>query len=384
MKILHLMLSCFYIDNFNYQENILPRINKKMGHEVKIIASTETFINGKLGYLESSKYYNEDNIEVVRLNYKKLLPRYFMRKIRAYKGLYKEIDKFRPNIILSHGLAFNDIKTVVKYKKKNPEVKLYLDSHEESQNSALNFISNNFLHKFLYRSYLKNVYNYVEKIFYLSPDCKRFVMEKYKVPAEKLEYWPLGGEIIKLSVKEKNKEEIVKQLNIGHNKIIFTHSGKFDKPKRTEELLRVFSQVKDDRFIMIVAGIFLEDVKLNVQKIIDMDSRIIYVGWKKGDELIKILCATDIYCQPGSVSATLQNSLCCGCTVMAYPHEGYKIFLNEESCFYVETEKDMKNVFDQISSDSSIIDTVKEKSYAITCETLDYEKIALKYTMSTN
>ena len=42
MRILHLCLSCFYIDGYNYQENILPRINHEDGHDVRILASTET------------------------------------------------------------------------------------------------------------------------------------------------------------------------------------------------------------------------------------------------------------------------------------------------------------------------------------------------------
>jgi len=63
MKILHCCLSQFYIDNYSYQENILPRVNKQMGHEVKIIASTETYLdNRNLEYVEPSRYYTEDGI----------------------------------------------------------------------------------------------------------------------------------------------------------------------------------------------------------------------------------------------------------------------------------------------------------------------------------
>ena len=73
MRILHLMLACFYIDNYNYQENILPRINKQDGHDVKIIASVEMFIdNESIGCVEPGRYVNEDGIEVVRLPYKKI------------------------------------------------------------------------------------------------------------------------------------------------------------------------------------------------------------------------------------------------------------------------------------------------------------------------
>ena len=45
MRILHMCLAAFYIDKYSYQENILPRMHKKQGHEVQIIASVETFVD---------------------------------------------------------------------------------------------------------------------------------------------------------------------------------------------------------------------------------------------------------------------------------------------------------------------------------------------------
>lgn len=43
MKILHLCLANFYIDNYSYQENMLPKFHKKLGYEVEIIASMQSF-----------------------------------------------------------------------------------------------------------------------------------------------------------------------------------------------------------------------------------------------------------------------------------------------------------------------------------------------------
>ena len=48
MRILHLCLSAFYIDEAGYQENHLVQQHVKDGHEVLVIASTETF-DGKGG-----------------------------------------------------------------------------------------------------------------------------------------------------------------------------------------------------------------------------------------------------------------------------------------------------------------------------------------------
>jgi len=51
MKILHLKLSNFFIDGVSYQENMLPRQNFKYGHDVKIIASAETYIQPNIARL---------------------------------------------------------------------------------------------------------------------------------------------------------------------------------------------------------------------------------------------------------------------------------------------------------------------------------------------
>ena len=85
MKILHCCLACFYIDNYSYQENILPKFHKIQGNDVKILASTETYIDNKvLGNTVSGSYFNEDGIEVTRINYSKYLPLFLAKKIRKY------------------------------------------------------------------------------------------------------------------------------------------------------------------------------------------------------------------------------------------------------------------------------------------------------------
>ena len=65
MRILHLCLACFYIDGYNYQENILPRINHEDGHDVRILASTETYVdNLHLGYVEPREYVTEYGVPI--------------------------------------------------------------------------------------------------------------------------------------------------------------------------------------------------------------------------------------------------------------------------------------------------------------------------------
>ncbi len=215
MRILHCCLSCFYIDNYNYQENVLPRINKEQGHEVTIISSTETFIDNKsIGYVEPINYINEDGIPVKRVAYIKLFPKFIMKKLRSYKGVYKLIEDFRPDVILFHGAAAYEIINIAKYKKNNPNVKLYVDSHEDRNNSGTNWLSLNLLHRLFYRWCNKIALKSIDKVFYLSEESKEFLTDIYKIPESKLEFYPIGGKIFSFEERSKNRNEKRSELDL--------------------------------------------------------------------------------------------------------------------------------------------------------------------------
>ncbi|NMB44451.1 MAG: glycosyltransferase family 4 protein, partial [Clostridiales bacterium] len=347
MRILHLMLSNYYIDNVTYQENLLTRQNLMDGHLVRIIASTETFVSpNRLGYVKPSTYTNEDGIEVTRIPYRKLLPLKVMAKIRSYSGLYKMIENFKPDVILHHGVPSYELLTLVKYKKKHPNIKLYLDSHEDFHNSARNFISREILHRSFYGPIARKAIAYVDKILCINIEAFDFLNSLYKIPFEKMELFPLGGIIFPENEVLEKRLKIRNELGISRDEILMVHTGKMQKRKRTVELLKAFVQVKDEKMKLYLIGELTSDVESAVKPIIKSDERIKHLGWMSGDKLIDFLCATDVYLQPGSQSATLQNAICCGCAVMIFPHKSHVPYLNDNG-YYVKTEKDMINVFEK-------------------------------------
>ena len=105
------------------------------------------------------------------------------------------------------------------------------------------------------------------------------------------------------------------------------------------------------------------------------DPRVIYLGWKDSKELLQYLCAADLYCQPGSASVTLQNAICCHCPIMSYMHEWYKN-IDCNNFLWIETEKDMENVFKDISKGRIDLNIYRENTDKCAEEFLDYKKIA--------
>jgi len=100
-------------------------------------------------------------------------------------------------------------------------------------------------------------------------------------------------------------------------------------------------------------------------------------GWKSREDLLDYLCAADMYLQPGSVSATLQNAICCGTPVMIYPHNSYDEYARE-NCIRVSNEEDMRNMFQDISEGKIDLSSMSYYSYVYARKYLDYKRLAAR------
>ena len=212
MKIMHLMLACFYIDNYSYQENLLPKFHKKQGHDVEIVASLFTFDeNGKGKWLpKADKYINENGIPVTRLDFKK---QKFSKTLRKYVGLKEELERFSPDIIFIHGIQFCDINTVVKYLKRHKNVKVFADNHSDFSNSAKSFLSKTVQHGILWRHCAQKINPYVTRFYGVLPARVEFLKNMYKLPESKIELLVMGAdgdivqEAIKPNIRERKRKE---------------------------------------------------------------------------------------------------------------------------------------------------------------------------------
>ena len=377
MKVLHIMLSCFYIDKANYQENIIPRINKKDGHEVLIIASTDIFVkNNTLGFTDPGEYINEDGIKVVRIPYKKNVSSFLAMKIRTYSNdLYGMIEDFAPDIILFHGTAAYDLNVVGTYIKKNPKVILFVDSHEDFNNTATNFLSKQILHRLFYKPILKRNLKYIQKVLYITYESYLFMKDFYKVPENVLEFFPLGGILPDEEIAKNTRKEIRDSLSISEEDIFCVHSGKIDNLKRTEEILSAFHAVKNQRLHLVIIGSVDKKFEATLHDYLNKDTRIHFLGWKKPAELQNYLISADLYIQLGSQSATMQQAICNGCVVAVFPFLSHK-FLLKDSCYYISDEKDLVQVLVSVLEDKKQFNNLKKQSFIVATEVLDYNKIS--------
>lgn len=300
MKVLHVCLASFYIDNYSYQENMLPKYHKKLGLEVEIIASLVSFDeNGKSCFLErDSQYINEYDIPVTRLEYKKSLA---SKRFRQYEGTYEAISKAKSDVIFVHGCQFLDIKYVVKYVKQNPDVKVYVDNHADFSNSATNWLSKNVLHKIIWKYCAHLIEPYTEKFYGVLPSRVDFLKNMYKVSEEKIELLLMGADDEKVveAQQEIIRADLRKKYGIKPTDFLIMTGGKIDLAKKqTILLMEAVQQIGQKNIKLIVFGSVVNELKEQVNALSD-GSKVQYIGWIPADETYNYFGASDLAVFPG-------------------------------------------------------------------------------------
>ena len=378
MKILHCCLCGPFTEYYNYQDNILSRQNKTDGCQVFMILSLEKYIeHDVIGVVPPIEYIDDNGIYIKRIPFRWMPCKFLQTKVRSYIGFEESVIKISPDVILFHGTAAYELLTLKRIKEHLPKTKIYIDSHSSLNNSAQNILSKYVLHRIFYAQILSNILPYIEKIFYVSYECKQFLTDLYRIDESFLEYYPLGGIIFSERIRQSKRLTLRKQYSLKDSDILLIHSGKMEKAKKTYDIVQALHSTDASNIRLIILGSMTPEVSDAVMPIVESDPRIEYLGWKSGEELMDYLCAADLYVQPGTQSATMQNALCCGSAAALYPYESHK-FLLGDSVFYIENIEDMKNLFTSISNNRSILEEKRAMSNKIARERLDYKILAAR------
>jgi len=188
------------------------------------------------------------------------------------------------------------------------------------------------------------------------------------------------GKVGVLVKSGKTRKKVREDLGIKDNEILILHSGKMNESKKTLELLKSFLKTKSSNLKLILLGSIGEGIKPEMLSLISSDNRINFLGWKNVDEMYDFLCATDLYAQPGSQSATLQNAICTGCPVMVFPYKSHEPYVKANG-FYVKNQIDISEVIKLVDKNPEILNEMQTNSRKIAKELLDYNELSRRITI---
>lgn len=376
MRILHIMLSCFYIDNFSYQENLLPKYHFQSGNEVKIVASNFTFNNNGEGvYLKGRHTYNNEfGISVVRVEFAKNI---FSKLFKKYSNLQKELIKFNPDIIFVHGCQFLDLKKIVKYVKKNSNVKLFIDNHADFNNSGKNWLSKHILHGIIWKHLAHKALPYTKMFYGVTPARVDFLTDVYKLPKEKVRLLPLGAddEIVKKALNPAVKVEKRKLYNLSDKDFVIITGGKIDKNK--SQIIDFMGTINkcDNSAKLLVFGSVTEELKEKFDA--QISDKVKYIGWKKSEEIYYEFAAADLVVFPGLHSVLWEQAVGMGKPCIFKYIKGFNHVDLGGNCLFFEKddiEEYKLKVYEAIKN----IDKMKAIAEQKGIEIFSYSEIAKK------
>lgn len=329
MKIVHVCLLSFYTDGFTYQDNLLTKYHRRDGNDVTIITSKLCFGNGNSITIDNrDNYVNENGIKVIRLNskYDKNYNRNsFKSKFNRFYRLFDSINKEKPDIIFIHGVSFIDIKSIVKYLKTNPNVKVFVDNHSDYSNSATNFISKFVLHRIIWRHYAKMIEPYTLKFYGVLPARVDFLIDNYGLPKNKCELLIMGADddFVFETSNTQMINSLKKKLNILPKDFVIVTGGKIDfAKKQTLILMKAIKELNNCNFNikLLIFGSIDSNISEKFNNL--CDNNIIYLGWANQVDSYRYFSIADLVCFPGRHSVYWEQVVSIGKPMLCKYWEG--------------------------------------------------------------
>lgn len=307
MKIVHIAPNSPYNDYWGYQENLLPKYQKKLGHDVVLITTTKMHEDGKIIEGEEKEYTLSDGVKVIRKLYKRF-KNSTITGVLTYMPVYELLKKIKPDFIFYHGLVSYTIVDVIKYKKDNKKCVIVEDNHMDYNiGNASKTIKQKIVRSWL-RLLNKYSIKYVSKVYGVTPWRKTYAEDYFKIPSNKTDVLIMGADDdnVDLNNKTNIRTKIRNALKLNENDFLVVTGGKIDKKKKIDVLMEAC--IKTTLNVkLLVFGSVSDSMKKKFDDLIKHDS-IIYIGWINSTMVYDYFFAADLVFFPGQHSVLWEQA----------------------------------------------------------------------------
>ena len=334
MKIVH---CCFgiehYIDTWGYQQNLLPLYHAKLGHDTVVLASNDTFPPFvKTELIDNIKAKGDDYMNgPIRVRRSSSWCAGHIHFQKA-KGLYRQLEEERPDIIFFHGSLNLSLATCVSYKKSHPSVKLYVDNHGDVLN-----VNANPLYRFLFfKCYLSLFHQYcqrhVDMYFGVTNGRCNFLKEYLHIAPKRVALLPIGADVDTASEVTESRAELRKRYGFAESDIVIVHGGKLDARKGTTDLIRVYRELRAQHPELRLV-LFGKMVDTRIQPLLSDD--IVVRDWLSRTQTFELFKLADLAVWPIHHTTLIEDCVAAGLPYLIRKTETTEHLINSD--FYLTT-----------------------------------------------
>lgn len=299
MKIVHICLCGTVTDGFTYQDNLLSKYHKRLGYDVTLIASQWIRgMDGEYAIDNRTNYVNADGVQMIRLP---MRGKSIDDRLKVYPRLYQTIEQEHPDILFVHDCQFRDVRTIVRYKKSHPNVRIYVDNHADYSNSGRGWVSKNILHKIIWKHYVQMIAPHVERFYGVMPARVDFLTELYGLDPAQCSLLVMGADddMVEKAADPDVQRRTRDQYNIAVDDFLIVTGGKIDQAKKqTIYLMQAVQNIENPHLRLIVFGSVVDELKDAVNALVD-GPRVQYVGWINAEQSYNLFAIADLAVFPG-------------------------------------------------------------------------------------
>lgn len=382
MKILHICISNTYIDNWGYQENLLSRYLVKRGVDNYIIGSDRHFppylSQDTIAEIQKKgKYYTADDSSVVRIKTTRL-----SLLLIFPHGLYKEIERIKPDAILHHNVNCTSMIVAARYCKKH-NIPLFVDNHVDELNMTPNKVWAFIIHKVLIRSACHLYKNTISQFYGVTQYRCDFLKKYYKLPEAKVSFLPIGADV-DLASQVDSKESLRNKYGYSANDFVIASGGKMDQRKGTDRLIQAVDIIRHQH-PEIKLALFGKISGTVTQQLADNSPAVRQFGWCDRMTSLELLKLADVVCWPIHHTTLCEDTIAVGTPLIIRKTRTTEHLINGNGSFLNDgTKEELVDALNQfIDLDSEQKNTMREASLKKLKE-LNYHTIAKGFLADVN
>lgn len=307
MKIMHIAPLSPYNVGWSYQDNLLPKYQRKMGHEVVVVVSPfENTSNGKVDVGETD-FILDDGVHVYRR--RRMFGNSPFGKAVSFTDVGDILKSFQPDFVMIHSLMTLTVFQVIHYKKKyNPQCVIIHDNHlDENIGRRKTKLLTDLFYKY-WRFVNGFSKKYVAKYYGVTPWRQDFIVKRFGIEREKTDVLIMGAddELIDFDNRNQIRNDLRNQYNIGTDFVICT-GGKIEKNKKIDLLMKAVKGMPGVK--LLVFGNVADNYKGEIEK--SINENVIMLGWMNTKEINDVFLASDIAVFPGQHSVLWEQACAC-------------------------------------------------------------------------
>lgn len=336
MKIVHIAPNAPYNDYWGYQDNLLPKYHKKLGHDVAVIVPNLTHRDGKVVETDCADYVLDDGVRVIRLKTKQY-PHRALTNMKARLPVAPYLAQLCPDFIFFHGLVSDSVYDAIAYKKKsNPNCVIVRDNHLDYNIGNTADTWKQKLIRSYYRHVNKRTVSYVAKVYGVTPWRKTYAEDYFRIPADKTDVLIMGAddEKIDFTNAEAIRARIRAEHGVGAADFLVVTGGKLDRKKNVCQLMEAVKGQQDMK--LLVFGQVNQEIKAEFDALLQENRNIIYIGWLDADRVYDYFLAADLVCFPGQHSVLWEQACAAKVPCVFKRWEGMEHVNNDGNSAFLE------------------------------------------------